>query len=49
MEQYIFKTTDITEWQKWLNQWRHEYTIEILKIVHDSPDQVSIYLIRTSK
>ena len=29
---YIFKTVTLIEWQKWFNQWKHNYTWEILYI-----------------
>ena len=34
MEEYIFRRATLKEWQKWLNQWKHYYHFEILKIVH---------------
>ncbi len=49
MKEYIFRTTTTIEWQKWLNQWKHIYELDILKIVHVSTDNVTIYLIRTPK
>lgn len=48
MEEYIFKTATHSEWQKWLNQWKHSYSLKILKIV-DKGDQCTIYLIRSNK
>lgn len=29
MGEYILKTASTSDWQKWLNQWRHNYTIEV--------------------
>lgn len=49
MEEYIFKTTTKSQWQKWLNQWRYKYDLEVLKIYHESLDRVTIYLKRTPK
>ena len=49
MKEYIFKTAYLTDWQKWLNQWKHDYELKILKIVHKTDEQVTIYLIRTPK
>lgn len=48
MKEYIFKTTNQTEWQKWLNQWKHDYELDILKIV-DKGKEVTIYLTRQRK
>lgn len=45
MEEYVFKTATMEEWQKWLNQWRHKYTLKILHVSHG--DQTTIYLKRT--
>ena len=50
MEEYIFKKASRSEWQKWLNQWKHDYDLEIMKIVnHHKADQCTIYLKRTPK
>ena len=32
MEEYIFEEALFIEWQKWLNQWRHDYELEIIHI-----------------
>lgn len=51
MEEYVFKRATTAEWQKWLNQWKHNYNLEILKIV-DYPTlegECTIYLKRTPK
>ncbi len=29
MGEFIFKTGELIEWQKWLNQWRHNYELKI--------------------
>jgi len=29
MEEFIFKTGELIEWQKWLNQWKHNYELKI--------------------
>lgn len=51
-EEYILKTASNEDWQKWLNQWRHNYTIEILSMVHCSHsdnNHVTILIKRTPK
>jgi len=30
MEEYIYKAAIPMDWQKWLNQWKHNYKIEII-------------------
>ena len=30
--EYILKQAELSEWQKWLNQWKHTYDIEIIKM-----------------
>lgn len=30
MEEYIIKTGSLSDWQKWLNQWKHNYILEII-------------------
>lgn len=36
MEEYIFKNAPLIDWQKWMNQWKHNYTIEVIHSqVHD--------------
>lgn len=30
MREYVFQVRKVSEWQKVFNQWRHEYTFEIL-------------------
>ena len=27
--EFVFKSATLIEWQKWLNQWRHQYVITI--------------------
>jgi type II secretory pathway component PulM len=49
MQEYIFKTATNEELQKWLNQWKHKYEIEILKIHVHKLDTTTIYIIRTPK
>jgi hypothetical protein len=29
-DEYIIKEAEPIEWQKWLNQWKHEYNIEVI-------------------
>ena len=45
---YIFKTASNAEWQKWLNQWKHEYTVEIMHIKLDK-DESTILIKRWVK
>jgi len=30
MEEYVFEEALFIDWQKWLNQWRHDYSLDIL-------------------
>ena len=46
MEEYVFQEGTFIEWQKWLNQWRHDYTLEILHIERNG-DMALILLKRT--
>ena len=52
--EYIFRRTTVKEWQKLLNQWKHDYSLEILKIIHhdsihgNNADECTIYLKRQS-
>ena len=36
MGEYIVKTASASDWQKWLNQWRHKYKIEIVSMCSHS-------------
>jgi hypothetical protein len=53
--EYIFERKPLKEWQKHLNQWKHSFEIQILKIVHHNDaystdsDMCTIYLIRKPK
>lgn len=29
-DEYIIKEAEPIEWQKWLNQWKHEFVIEVI-------------------
>lgn len=50
MEEYICETEDVKMWQKWLNQWRHEYKIEILGMTQCTHEEkVTILLKRTKR
>lgn len=41
-EEYIFKTAPLIDWQKWLNQWKHEYLCEIVHCtIHTSHTGIS--------
>ena len=48
MEEYVFEEAKFIEWQKWLNQWRHDYTLEILH-TEIKGDNAVILLKRTRK
>ena len=48
MEEYVFETVTLIEWQKWLNQWRHDYKLEIVYIKTEGND-ATILLKRTKK
>ncbi len=50
LEEYICETEDVKMWQKWLNQWRHEYKIEILGMTQCTHEEkVTILLKRTKR
>ena len=38
MGEFIFKTGKLIEWQKWLNQWRHDYDLIIHFVKIDNED-----------
>ena len=48
MEEYIFKTAELIEWQKWLNQWKHDHILKILYIKTEG-NNATILLKRTLK
>ena len=41
--EFIFKTAKLIEWQKWLNQWRHTYslTFHFIEINKDKETEIS--------
>jgi len=45
-EDYIFQNASLIDWQKWFNQWKHDYKLEILNSMIFS-DGVTILLKRT--
>ncbi len=51
MEEYILQTNSTKQWQMQLNQWRHDYTIEVLSMVHVTShlDSITILIKRTPK
>ena len=49
MEDYVFRTAPLIDWQKWLNQWRHEYKLEVLSNELDGLGNSTILLKRTLK
>jgi hypothetical protein len=49
-DSYIFKTAELIEWQKWLNQWKHKYNLEIINTFYNSENgRLTILLKRTLK
>lgn len=48
MEEYVFEEAEFIVWQKWLNQWRHDYILEILH-TEIKGDKAIILLKRTPK
>ena len=44
MEEYIFKEAPFIDWQKWLNQWKHDYNIEIMDI--EIKEETAVLLIK---
>lgn len=49
MEEYIIKTGTESDWQKWLNQWRHNYNIEIVSALYDKLGLLTMIINRTAK
>lgn len=41
-DEYIIDSRPFKEWQKVLNQWKHEYTIEILSSIMNTGDLLLI-------
>ena len=46
--EYKFIKGSQSECQKWLNQWKHEFNVEIIS-VHWGSHEVSMLIIRTRK
>ena len=48
---YILETKSPSEWQKQLNQWNHNYEIEIKSMLNLNPnnEKITILLLRTEK
>ena len=44
---YIFERKELKEWQKWFNQWKHDYKLEIIAQEIWDDDTVTILLRRT--
>ncbi len=52
MEEYILETNTAKDWQMKLNQWRHNYHIQVLSMVHcshETTNQVTVLIKRTAK
>lgn len=51
MEEYILRELSLVDWQKLLNQWRHEYILEILqmKVIHDKDNTTVVILCKRTK
>jgi hypothetical protein len=50
--EYILKQAELPEWQKWLNQWKHTYNIEVIKmnaIAYPTRTEVVMLIKRTKK
>ena len=43
MGEYILKTASVSDWQKWLNQWRHNYVIDVISM--DSFEKDGVVLV----
>lgn len=57
-KEWIIERKKVPTWRKHLNQWKHQYDYEIVKIVHhnmpgdelvDREDEVTIYMWRRKK
>jgi hypothetical protein len=51
-EEYILKQAELPEWQKWLNQWKHDFIIEVLNVdtvFYPLKTEVVILIKRTKK
>ena len=48
-EEYIIEYRTPKDWQKVLNQWKHEYTIEILSSILSDEDNLLLIVKRTKK
>ena len=50
LPEYKFVTATTSEIQKWLNQWKHEFDLNIISVnPHTGSNQVSVLLTRTKK
>lgn len=47
-DEYIIKKTSLIEWQKWLNQWKHQYDLTVITSAIEG-DNITIALKRTGK
>lgn len=43
---YIIETRTEKEWQKVLNQWKHEYELDIVKAIPREESKLTLILIR---
>jgi hypothetical protein len=43
--EYICKSAAAVEWQKWLNQWKHQYELETLHMLADK-EQITMLIRR---
>ena len=46
--EYVCKSATALEWQKWLNQWKHQYKLEVLKMSADK-DRTTMLIRRKKK
>ena len=45
---FVFKQATTDEWQKWMNQWKHNYELEIINsFIHPNTSNLTILLKRT--
>lgn len=47
--EFIIKEAAYIEWQKWLNQWKHQYNLKIHSTTPTTPGNIVIVLERSAK
>jgi hypothetical protein len=51
-EEYIIKEAELSKWQKWLNQWRHDFIIEVISsdaVFYPTTTHICMAIKRTKK